>query len=150
MYVHWRVNHAYRETTCKVTAGRIKLLERTRDAFDPKYLIQDLLFEKLFYSRTNRQRALYREPVLAVQYKAAGKPYSSEGYDAYPEGFRDERDAQRVLASFPALSSFPCWYDPAKPSTVVLSRQMRSSYLFGLLYLAGFFVMCGWKPRPEY
>ncbi len=68
--------------------------------------------------------------------------YSSKTYDIHhaTRGTRDE--AQAAIGRFVVGQSYPCWYDPADPQTVVLVRGYQW-WIWPALLIPGSFVVIG-------
>ncbi|MBN1393582.1 MAG: hypothetical protein JW959_00935, partial [Pirellulales bacterium] len=95
----WRVNHEFVEAACKV---RNKEVEEVRDNGGPEY-----------------------RPKLHIEYE---KIRSSSGHDVKKTTYDNRRDAEAVLDLYEIYAPeknnlYPCWYDPADPYEVVLTRQ---------------------------
>ena len=92
----WRVNHGFVEQPCKVIETRVAEIES--------------------------EKGILFQPEVKIEYEAGGVTYSSKTYDIHhaTRGTRDE--AQAAIGRFVVGQSYPCWYDPADPQTVVLVR----------------------------
>src|SRR4051812_36926491 len=80
MIVHWRIRHTYVQATCKILDERVQPKQRLR-SFDPKYIIYDLLFEKLFRAPLGRRAIVHYEPIFSLEYTVGSTHMKSEGYD---------------------------------------------------------------------
>jgi hypothetical protein len=71
-------------------------------------------------------------PEFLIRYTVAGRQYEEWAYDAVraSTGLRGPND--RILDKFTVGKEYPCWYDPADPSRVVLVRGY-SWMTYGLL-----------------
>ena len=119
----WRANHAFEETTCEVL--RVRNPVEIPDDDGPTYV-----------------------PLVEVAYEVAGQRYVSEAYDiAVKRGVRlvrlsDEAAAKALVDEFKVGETYPCWYDPADPETVVLVRGY-TWWLWALLILPVAFIGIG-------
>ena len=102
----WRVNHEFVETTCRVLDRRI---------------VEKRVEDGLLYG-----------PELELEYSAGpGGPITAPShYDIHGAYANSRGAAQAILDRFQTRSQavgqpYPCWYDPANPSVVVLSRGYR-------------------------
>ncbi len=104
----WRVNHEFRETTCKVLAKRIS-------------------------EKPGEDGPLYR-PDIEIEYEADGATYSGWRYDIHrynlDGGYSAGREnAQAALDRFDLYDAtkvrYPCWYDPTNHSIAVVERGYR-------------------------
>jgi len=99
---HWRVNQKFVETACKVLDTHIEEIEgQGGPAFQPK---------------------------LKIEYAAKGEIETTADYDIGNTKFNNREDAQDILDRFEIFSPernnlYPCWYDPADPYTVVMTRD---------------------------
>ena len=99
---HWRVNQKFVETACKVLDTHIEEIEgQGGPAFQPK---------------------------LKIEYAAKGEIETTADYDIGNTKFNNREDAQDILDRFEIYSTernnlYPCWYDPADPYTVVMTRD---------------------------
>jgi hypothetical protein len=95
----WRVNHEFAETTCKVLDTQI-------------------------VETPGEDGPLYR-PEFKIEYEVAGVEYRDWHYDIHRASVA-RANAQAVLDRFELFAAshktYPCWYDPADPSVVVLVR----------------------------
>ena len=82
--------------------------------------------------------------------------YQATGYKSDPEPTSYE-NSEAILNSYQYGQTYPCWYDPAKPTQVVLERSLNgvglTVFLVGLaidglfLFLWGKFIL---KCKPGY
>lgn len=74
-------------------------------------------------------------PDFLIEYTVDGQVYREWAYDI-TGGYSSGRGSkERVLASFTVGQQYPCWYDPAKPDSVVLVRNYSwflYLFLFGI------------------
>lgn len=112
----WRVNHEYREASCRLLAKQAQAspadASRSRPGFQIQYEVG-----KQSYSRW-------------APYEVTGA-YSS-----------DRKQVEDVLRQFHIGQSYPCWYDPRDPETVVLSRGY-TWFAWLMLLLPGAFITIG-------
>ncbi|MCA9246394.1 MAG: DUF3592 domain-containing protein [Planctomycetales bacterium] len=67
-------------------------------------------------------KTLYR-PEVFIEHEYEGQTLRTWAlYDIAGTTFYDEREAQDVVAQFRIGSKYQCWYDPADPTTIVLTR----------------------------
>lgn len=92
----WRANHEFLETRCTVVAKEIATVEQ-------------------------EGRAKYR-PEIRVRYEAGGRDYEGVAYDALGVYSVDESEVRRVLDRFEEGRTYPGWYDPQEPESIVLRR----------------------------
>jgi hypothetical protein len=126
----WRANHFYVE-------GRCVLLD--------KRLAEDPPSGKAFNST-------YR-PEFLIRHTVAGREYRVWTYDAVHATTALRWPKESILDSFTIGQAYPCWYDPADPSQVVLVRGY-SWWTYGflvvflvLLFLTGKGVL--WRLRSR-
>ncbi|MGP0062145.1 MAG: hypothetical protein ACLQGP_00910 [Isosphaeraceae bacterium] len=91
----WRKLHGYAETTCTVLAKRLE--EFGGDA------------------------TTYR-PDMRIHYTVGGREYETWTYDSTRAAGLNRRASQEALDPFALNGRYPCWYDPADPSKVVVVR----------------------------
>jgi hypothetical protein len=109
----WRANHAYVEEQCVVLDKRL-----------------------VEHSKGGRPGITYR-PEFLIRYTVAGRPYETWTYDAVHAFTGLRGPNERVLDDFTVGQQYPCWYDPADPSEVVLVRGYSwMSYGLALAFVA--------------
>lgn len=115
----WRANHDFVETT--------GIVEETQ------------------VSRPDGSQAGYRAAVR-IRYRADGRTREHWTYDisfdtpwAYSS---DVKSQQALVAPFQPGKTYPCWYDPRDPDTVVVARGY-SGWLWSLLALPVAFIVIG-------
>jgi hypothetical protein len=59
-------------------------------------------------------------PEFLIRYKVAGQEYQAWAYKAVKSSSALRWPKERVLESFTVGQEYPCWYDPADPSRVVV------------------------------
>jgi hypothetical protein len=115
----WRANHLYVE-------GRCVLLDKR-------------LVEDSSSGYRGARNSTYR-PEFLIRYTVAGREYQAWTYDAWVLALRASTalrwPKERVLDSFTVGQEYPCWYDPADPSQVVLVRGY-SWFSYGLALALG-------------
>jgi hypothetical protein len=87
-----------------------------------------LLDKRLF---EHRGGGSYR-PEFLIHYSVAGREYEAWTYDAVRATTIVRWPKERVLEWFTVGQKYPCWYDPADPSQVVLVRGY-GWWTYGLL-----------------
>jgi hypothetical protein len=100
----WRVNHEFVESTCKV-------------------------LEREIYEKRGEDGTLYGLK-LKIEYPAAGDFSTLTNYDIRKTCYSDRERAKAIYDQFEVFNTkrnnrYPCWYDPADVSTVVLTRAYR-------------------------
>ena len=119
----WRANHAFEETVCEVLHVR-----------NPVEIEDD-------------DGKTYK-PMVEIAYTVNGQRYISEAYDiAMKRDVRlvrlnDELAARELIDEFKVGETYPCWYDPTDPETVVLVRGY-TWWLWVLLVLPVAFIGIG-------
>lgn len=103
----WRVTHSYVEGRCVV------------------------LDKRLVEFPGRKANDTYR-PELLIRYTVAGREYRVWAYDAVHASTGLRGPNERILKEFTVGQEYPCWYDPADPSEVVLVRGY-SWLSYGLL-----------------
>jgi hypothetical protein len=115
----WRANHTYVEGRCVVLDKRVVEVPSRRAA-----------------------NCVYRAEFL-IRYTVAGREHERWAYDAVRASTALRWPKERVLDDFIVGQEYPCWYDPADPSKVVMVRGyswMSCGFLvaFGVLaFLTG-------------
>ncbi len=119
----WRVNHEFVEATCKVLKKEI--------AEEP-----------------GKDGLLYG-PVFKIEYTAPGKAptQTKSRYDVHKAESGNRDDAQAIIDRFAVYDAAkdnrcPCWYDPADPYVVVLTRGYRW-WVWPLFTVPGSFIIIG-------
>jgi len=109
-----RVYTDYRETSCSIVGGTVRLAASTGKLRSP---------------------ATYA-PIFAMRYEALGETTFSSGY-ASPTSVSLGviGPSRQALERYAIGSTHPCWYDPAEPRTVLLERGPGGAYLFALFPL---------------
>jgi hypothetical protein len=77
-------------------------------------------------------------PLVSWQYRVASVDYRVVDHD--PRAFLvtlDQREAQALVARFPAGAKVPCYYDPKQPMTSVLDRSAPPTSAFVGLVVSG-------------
>jgi len=95
----WRVSRHYEETVANVV--ETKTVEVTIDD------------------------ATQFRPQILIEYQVKEESYSKWTYDYEQATYADKEDAEAVLAEFKVGQPHACWYDPDKPSNVVLVRHFN-------------------------
>jgi hypothetical protein len=90
----WRANHCYVEGRCVLLAKRL-----------------------VEYPRSGADR-----PEFWIRYTVAGREYQAWAYKASRSTSVFDGPKRRILESFTVGREYPCWYDPADPSRVVVAR----------------------------
>jgi hypothetical protein len=91
----WRTLHGYAETTCTVMAKRVE--------------------------EFGGDETTYR-PDVRIHYTVGGREYDTWTYDSTRAAVNDQRASREALGQFALNGRYPCWYDPADPSKVVVVR----------------------------
>jgi Protein of unknown function (DUF3592) len=91
----WRTLHCYAETTCTVMAKRVE--------------------------EFGGDETTYR-PDVRIHYTVGGREYDTWTYDSTRAAVNDQRASREALDPFALNGRYPCWYDPADPSKVVVVR----------------------------
>ncbi len=93
----WRANHRFLET-------------------------QGVVLQKRIGEEHSKNATVYRAELL-LEYEAEDQTHESWSYTDVTGGYSSGRDAkQAMLDRYEIGTAYPCWYDPAKPTTVCLSR----------------------------
>lgn len=93
--------------------------------------------------RGKKSRWLY-EAEIEYEYEASGRRYTGSRIAFTPPvSTSDQRDAAAIVARYPVGAETPCWYDPADPGSVTLSRKVAGGFWFAFplpFLIAGFFI----------
>jgi hypothetical protein len=119
----WRANHFYVE-------GRCVLLDKRLVEYPPS---------------GKAMNSTYR-PECLLRYTVAGREYQTWAYKATRTSSALRWPKERILESFTVGQEYPCWYDPADPSQVVLVRGyswLSNSPLLVLFGVLAFFTVRG-------
>jgi hypothetical protein len=108
----WRVHHGFIENTCKVIEKRPK-----------------------------NEKSPLLQPEVKIDYEVQGVTYSQWTYDIHRTTRNTLEEAQAAIDAFAVGKSYPCWYDPADPKTVVLVRGYQWWIWPALLIPASFVVI---------
>lgn len=93
-------------------------------------LAKELVEEKSSRGTSGRRRAMYR-PEFQVRHEVAGRQYEARTFRITRWATSDSARSQDVLARHEVGRTYPCWYDPADPSRVVLEKGTSvPSWLF--------------------
>jgi hypothetical protein len=112
----WQVNHAFVEDRCQVIE---KHVEDVQGEKGPLFL-----------------------PVFTITYEVRGATYSQRTYyDIHQRARSTREEAQAVIDRFAVGQMYPCWYDPAEPTTAVLVRGYQWWIWPALLIPASFVVI---------
>ena len=112
----WRVNHDFVKNECEVVDGKVDE--------DPS--------EKLPF-----------QPVFTIKYKVQGTNYTEKTfYDIHRTRRSTRAEAQTIIDGFTLRQTYPCWYDPADPKTVVLVRG-NQWWIWPFLLIPASFVAIG-------
>jgi hypothetical protein len=68
-------------------------------------------------------------------YRVNGISHESGRYDFMTGSSSGTAGKQAVVDRYPPGARVPCWFDPADPSSAVLSRSLSTAYLWGLFPL---------------
>lgn len=112
----WRVNHEFVEHACKVVEKRVI----------------DVPSEK----------GMLFQPVVKIDYEIQGVTYSPYTYDIHHTMLSTRDEAQAAIDRFTERQTYPCWYDPAKPSDAVLVRG-HQWWIWPALLIPASFVVIG-------
>ena len=123
----WRVNHEFRESTCRITESRI-------------------------HQKKGEDGTLYR-PEFTIEYEVDGHTRTSGWtYDIVTARnlagsyLADRQAAEKIREQYTAgpdrPQRYPCWYDPASPDVVVLVRK-TSWWIWLVLVVPVSFVIIG-------
>ncbi len=118
----WRVNHDFVEHACTVLGKRIGTK-------------QDLDGTMLY-----RPEVHIRYDVAPDQWVYDIHHYDADVHRSYSIG---RQDAEAKIARFAEHHEYPCWYDPARPSVVVLVRGYNSGWNLLVLIVPMSFVAIG-------
>jgi len=90
---------------------------------------------------SRRNKTVYR-PEFHIRHEVSGKSYEARTFRIVESSTSDKASQEAILARFEKGKTYPCWYDPADPSRVVLERGVSTgSVLF--TGLGGLFVLIG-------
>ncbi|MFV2065636.1 MAG: DUF3592 domain-containing protein [Pirellulales bacterium] len=112
----WRANRHFVEHTCTVVKKQVA-------------------------NRTSNDATQFR-PELLVQYEIDGQEIESWAFDIHHTSSKSREAAKAALDNFEVGESYPCWYDPNAPTTVILIRGYRW-WMWLLLILPASFIMIG-------
>jgi hypothetical protein len=115
----YRVKNVYREAQCAIVEARV---ETTRDT-----------------TQSTRSKSVWFHPKFTVRYSLDGATQLAHGFSLknYEDSIGgDEIDG--IMARYPKGAVVPCYYDPAQPSRMVLTREFgKRSRLFILIPTLG-------------
>lgn len=89
----------------------------------------------------SKKRTLYR-PEFHIRYEAGGKSHEARTWRIVRSSSGSEAAQRKVLDRFEVGGTYPCWYDPADPSRVVLEKGISMGAVV-LVGLGGLFVLIG-------
>jgi hypothetical protein len=90
---------------------------------------------------SSRKKTVYR-PEFHIRYEVAGETREARTYRIVSSSTTDKTSQEEILGRFETGKTYPCWYDPADPSRVVLEKGLSTgSILF--TGLGGLFVLVG-------
>lgn len=92
-------------------------------------------------SGSSRARTHYR-PEFHIRYEVEGKSLEARTWRIVRSSSSSESAEQKVLARFEVGKTYPCWYDPANPSRVVVEKGVSAGGII-LVALGGLFVLIG-------
>lgn len=78
--------------------------------------------------RSGRTRTVYR-PEFDIRHEVAGKSYEARTFRIVPSSTSDRASQEAILGRFETGHAYPCWYDPADPSRVVLEKGVSKGSL---------------------
>ena len=118
----WRTNHTYVEGRCLVLDKRLGEHPPTGKAVNSTY-----------------------RPEFFIRYRVAGRDYRVWAYKAVKVSSALRWPKEQVLDGFTVGQEYPCWYDPAEPTKVVVDRGYSwfSYFLLAALLVLGFFTVRG-------
>jgi hypothetical protein len=103
----YRVNNEFAVTTCTILNKQLMMVQ-------------------------DRNGTVYR-PEFHIRYWVDNKPYEAHTYNITGESTSGRADKEQILSRFEVGQSYPCWYDPHHPQTVVL---VRGYSFFGFMMVA--------------
>ena len=88
------------------------------------------------------KRRTYYRPEFHIRYEVSGSPLEARAWRIVKSSSRSETSQRQVLDRFEVGKTYPCWYDPADPSRVVLEKGIS---IGGILFtgIGGLFVLIG-------
>lgn len=89
----------------------------------------------------SRTRTHYR-PEFHIAYEVEGKSLEARTWRIVQSSSTSESAEQKVLDRFEVGKSYPCWYDPANPSRVVVEKGVSMGGII-LVALGGLFALIG-------
>jgi hypothetical protein len=92
-------------------------------------------------SGSSRKRTHYR-PEFHIRYEVEGKALEARTWRIVQSSSTSESGEQKVLDRFEVGKTYPCWYDPADPSRVVVEKGVSMGGKI-LVALGGLFVLIG-------
>lgn len=92
-------------------------------------------------SGSSRKRTHYR-PEFHIRYEVGGKSLEARTWRIVRSSSTSESAERKVLDRFEVGKTYPCWYDPANPSRVVVEKGVsRGGIIF--MALGGLFLLIG-------
>jgi hypothetical protein len=92
-------------------------------------------------SGSSRSRKHYR-PEFHIRYKVQGTALEARTWRIVQSSSTSESGEQQVLDRFEVGKTYPCWYDPADPSRVVVEKGISTGGII-LVALGGLFALIG-------
>lgn len=123
----WEVDRTFVEGRCEILSKRLVEEEkRTRSSRK---------------SGSSRKRTHYR-PEFHIRYEVEGQTHEAHTWRIVMSSSSSEASQQKELDRFEVGKTYPCWYDPADPSRVVLEKGISAGAVV-LVALGGLFMVIG-------
>ena len=106
----------YHETQCEILDKKVYLQNPSERSDGQKYFPQFLL-----------------------SYLVKNKTFTTWGY-SIEEG-KSEHSAKQILDKFQSGNTYPCWYNPKKPNTVILTRVLNWQHCVVFLFMLFLFLL---------
>lgn len=106
----WEVNRSFVEGKCEVLDKSIVSEQRRRRSSSGR-----------IRSSSAKKRTVYR-PVIRIRHEVNGQPFEAGTWRIVESWSSSESSQKKILDRFEKGGTYPCWYDPADPSRVVLEK----------------------------
>jgi hypothetical protein len=90
---------------------------------------------------SSRRKTVHR-PEFHIRHEVAGVSYEARTYRIVRSATTDKASQEAILDRFETGKTYPCWYDPADPSRVVLEKGLSTGAIL-FTGLGGFFALIG-------
>lgn len=90
---------------------------------------------------STRKKTVYR-PEFHIRHEVGGKSYEARTYRIVESSTSSKASQEAILERFETGKTYPCWYDPADPSRVVLEKGVSTGAIL-FTGLGGLFVLIG-------